>query len=85
MKPTDKQLKFIQDIESVLDIEFDGETKEDASEWISNYIDYFYEEVRRNEFEFSQIEKIRSNATGSSIHVLDVLFSKTQINEQNKE
>lgn len=76
MKPTDKQLRFIQDIESALDIEFDGETKEDASEWISNYIDYFYEEVRRNEFEYSQIEKIRFGATGLDKHILDELFHK---------
>lgn len=76
MEPTDKQLKFIQDIESALNIEFDGKTKEDASEWISNYIDYFYEEVRRNEFECSQIEKIRFGATGSDKHILDELFHK---------
>lgn len=76
MEPTDKQLKFIRDIESALNIEFDGKTKEDASEWISNYIDYFYEEVRRNEFECSQIEKIRFGATGSNKHILDELFHK---------
>lgn len=47
MKPTEKQLNFIEVIESYLGcygVEFNGTTKEDATKFISENIDFFREE-----------------------------------------
>ncbi len=40
-KPTRKQLDFIADIEEAIGEEFEGETREEASEWIDEHIDQY--------------------------------------------
>lgn len=40
-KPTQKQLDFIADIEEAIGEEFEGETREEASEWIDEHIDQY--------------------------------------------
>ena len=47
MKPTEKQLNFIEVIESYLGcygVKFNGATKEDTTKFISENIDFFREE-----------------------------------------
>ena len=39
--PTKKQMDFIRDISSLVNVKFDGKTKKDASEYISKHIDRF--------------------------------------------
>ena len=41
MEPTERQLRFIHEIEDVLGIRFEGATKKEASEWISKHISAF--------------------------------------------
>lgn len=41
MEPTERQLRFIREIEDVLGITFDGATKKEASEWIDKHISAF--------------------------------------------
>lgn len=38
-KPTEKQLAFIADMEEIVGEQFEGTTKQEASEWISAHID----------------------------------------------
>lgn len=40
-KPTEKQFNFIADIEEMTGEKFEGETKEEASEWINGHIDQY--------------------------------------------
>ena len=46
IKPTEKQLDFIAEIEEYVGDTFDGETRKEASEWIDEYIDE-YNQMRR--------------------------------------
>lgn len=41
MEPTERQIRFIREIEEVIGIRFEGATKKDASEWISEHISAF--------------------------------------------
>lgn len=45
MEPTEKQLKFIQDIEDYLGVPFDGTTKEDAIKYLSKYAPIFQDMI----------------------------------------
>lgn len=41
IKPTEKQLNFIADIEKFVGDTFDGETRQEASKWIEEHLDEF--------------------------------------------
>ena len=41
MEPTERQLRFIHEIEEALGIRFDGAGKKEASEWIDEHISAF--------------------------------------------
>lgn len=45
MEPTDKQLRFIQDIEDYLGVPFNGTTKEDATKYLSKYAPIFQDMI----------------------------------------
>ena len=50
MEPTEKQLKFIEDICDELDIDNPHcSTKQEASEWIHDHIDEFHKSLRQTD------------------------------------
>lgn len=51
-KPTEKQLLYIEDIEEYLHVSFNGETKEDAREFLSKYAP-IYQEMVQLDFEMN--------------------------------
>ena len=54
---TEKQIDFIHAIEDMLGVEFHGETKKEASAFINEYVDEFYEEQHyRNELDAVVLE-----------------------------
>jgi hypothetical protein len=44
-KPTERQLQLIADIESELDVSFTGETRQEASKFIDEYIGQYKDAV----------------------------------------
>ena len=46
IKPTEKQLDFIAEIEEYVGDTFDGKTRREASEWIEEHLDE-YNQMRR--------------------------------------
>lgn len=46
IKPTEKQLDFIAEIEEYVGDTFDGETRREASEWIEEHLEE-YNQMRR--------------------------------------
>jgi hypothetical protein len=46
IKPTEKQLDFIAEIEKYVGDTFDGKTRQEASEWIDEHLDG-YNQMRR--------------------------------------
>jgi len=48
--PTKKQMAFIDDIETYTGVKFRGETMEEASEYITCYIDEYRDRRREDEF-----------------------------------
>jgi hypothetical protein len=50
-KPTDKQKSFIEAICELLEVEFNGTSFQDASDFISKYSKEFYRTKNRNERE----------------------------------
>jgi hypothetical protein len=64
MKPTEKQLNFIKSIEKTLHIKFDGKTKEEARQFISDNVDKFNIENKFNRIMRREITSFRRDYYG---------------------
>ncbi len=55
--PTRKQLDFIEEISDTIKESFEGDTVDEASDWISEHIDRYREVLaRRREYDTSHLE-----------------------------